>query len=91
MRLQYVSCGAIDRRVAATTFLIGRRSRIAEARQDEPGLDSMQVGLVARQPREGADGAGDEHETVRAAEADTAQDLAEERRHRDAGQVVVGK
>ncbi len=63
--LDDVAHGAIDRRVAATAFLVSGSARISDARDDETVLDAVDARLVLRKPRNGADRSRGKHQAIR--------------------------
>ena len=88
-RPQHVLDGAVDVGVAAPALLVGERSGVPDARDHQTVTDAPDVLLVAREPDDRADGAGDEQQPVRVAERAGAEQTAERGEHRDPGQVVV--
>src|SRR5436189_4556739 len=82
----------VDLRVASSALFIVKRPWIADARQDNPVLDSRGLVLMTREPGDRSNCAGNEQEPVRIPPALAfGQFLRQEDRHADARKVVIAQ
>ena len=82
---------AVDRSIAATALFVGHAAHIAEAGKDEAVGNARDLVLVAREPGERPDRAGDEKKEIAVARPQHLDIARQHRRDRNPREVVVGE
>jgi len=89
--VQHVRNGAVDFGVAAPAALVVQGPGVADAGEHQSVLDPSHRRVVLRQPRDGADGAGNEQEAVCVPPPPALDLTREERCDRHSREIVVAE